>query len=295
MVWVEQDRCPGVLALHPAADGLLARVRLPGGRLDTRGMRGVARASRLGNGIVELTSRASLQIRGLADGAVAAPLAAAGLLPSPSHERVRNILASPLAGPAVDAVVAELDARLCADPELVNLSARFLFAVDDGTGLHGRAADVTIMVGGSIGVDEALAAARQGRRIPGTAPTRHPRLGTEVQADGRLATTVMPPLGRISPGQLDRIAELVPQVRIGVARTLTAFDVDPATLRELGFVDDPNSGWFGLTACAGMGACANAQSDVRRHAASRARLRAAADPPEHYAACQRNCGAGGRG
>jgi precorrin-3B synthase len=290
-VAVAQDRCPGVLRLHEAADGLLARVRLPGGRIDARGLRAVATASRMGNWIVELTSRASLQIRGLADEGVAAPLMAAGLLPSASHERVRNILASPLAGPAVDALVAELDRALCADPALARLPGRFLFAVDDGTGLHGRRADVTIVVGGPIGVEEALQAAGEGRGLPGVVSPRRPRLGAALQDDGRLALTVMPPLARLAPGQLDRLAELLPEVRIGVARTLTAFDVDPPALRGLGLVDDPDSGWFGLTACAGLGACAKAQRDVRAQAAARARLRTAADPPEHYAACERNCGA----
>ncbi len=291
MVAVEQDRCPGVLRLHEAADGLLARVRLPGGRIDARGLRAVASTSRMGNGIVELTSRASLQIRGLADGAVVAPLIAAELVPSPSHERVRNILASPLAGPEADALVAELDRALCADPALANLSDRFLFAVEDGTGLHGREADVTIVVGGQISVEEALDAARQGRRIPGVVSPDHPRLGAALQADGRLAVTVMPPLARVSPDQLDGLAELVSEVRIGVARTLTAFDLDPSALRALGFIDDPDSGWFGLTACAGLGACAKARRDVRREAAMRASRRRAGDPPEHYAACERNCGA----
>ena len=64
-------------------------------------------------------------------------------------------------------------------------------------------------------------------------------------------------------------------------------------LRALGFIDDPDSGWFGLTACAGLGACTKAQRDVRREAAMRVQLRTASDPPGHYAACERNCGAPG--
>lgn len=285
------DRCPGVLRLHAAADGLLARVRLPGGRIDARGLRAVAAGARLGNGIVELTSRASLQIRGLADDRLVAALTAGGLLPAPSHERVRNILASPLAAPAVDRLVAELDRALCADPELARLSGRFLFAVEDGSGLHGRAADATITVGGPVGVRGALQAARRGRRIPGPMAPAHLRLGTARLPDGRRAVTVMPPLGRLSPEQLDGLAELGPEVRVGVGRTVTAFDVEPGALRALGFVDDPDSGWFGLTACAGLGACVRAERDVRGEAARRAAHRRAGDPPEHHAACARNCGA----
>lgn len=290
MASVAQDRCPGVLRLHEAADGLLARVRVPGGRIDARAMRAIADAARLGNGIVELTSRASLQIRGLSDDALVPTLVAGGLLPSLTHERVRNILASPFAALDVDAVVRELDKAICADPELADLPGRFLFAVDDGTGLHGRPADVTIIAGGPIGVPGALQAARHRLGIPGAA-TRVPGLGSVRLSDGRLAVTVMPPLGRLSPEQLERLAALVPEVRLSVARTLTAFDLDPAALRALGFVDDPGSGWFGLSACAGLGACRRAGRDVRAEAAARAQHRNASDPPEHFAACERNCGA----
>ena len=128
------DACPGVFAPHDAADGALARIRLPGGVISAAALRTVADcADDLGNGHVHLTSRGNLQLRGLSrSGALAARLAAAGLLPSATHERVRNILASPLSDLVGTAAV--LDRELCARPGLASLPGRFLFALDDGRG-----------------------------------------------------------------------------------------------------------------------------------------------------------------
>jgi precorrin-3B synthase len=136
------DACPGVVDASSADDGLIVRVRLPGGRLDAaRVVELAAMAKRFGTGSVDLTARANVQLRGLTDAdlpAVADALAAAGLLPTRSHDRVRNILASPLAGrdpqalADADAVVTAIDEALCASPDLATLSGRFLIAVDDG-------------------------------------------------------------------------------------------------------------------------------------------------------------------
>jgi precorrin-3B synthase len=118
----------------------VARVRVPGGQLPAAAFQAIAAAAvELGDGTIELTSRANLQVRGLSDG-VALSERLAGLLPSPTHERVRNILASPLTGrddkgfADVRGLVSALDRALCARPALANLSGRFLFALDDGRG-----------------------------------------------------------------------------------------------------------------------------------------------------------------
>lgn len=154
-----QDRCPGALEVHHADDGNLARVRVPGGALRAEQLRLLTdAAAHLGDGRLELTSRGNVQLRGLAEGAqieLAVRLRGAGLLPSDSHERVRNIVSSAATGRDgaghldVHALVDELDRRLCADPALAQLSGRFLFTVDDGrrdvSGLDG---DV-----GLLGVD----------------------------------------------------------------------------------------------------------------------------------------------
>jgi precorrin-3B synthase len=144
-----------VLRLVEAADGRLARVRLPGGFVTAGQLRALARlAGELGDGRIELTSRGNVQLRALAArdaGRLTDELAAAGLLPSLDHDRVRNVLASPLAGldggPGLDGVVGALDAGLCARPRLAGLPGRFLFAVDDGRGdVAGLGADVTALV-----------------------------------------------------------------------------------------------------------------------------------------------------
>ncbi|WP_082399456.1 MULTISPECIES: hypothetical protein [unclassified Pseudonocardia] len=136
------DACPGVVSPHLAADGALARVRLPGGRITAAALRAVAAlAGAAGDGAVHLTSRGNLQLRGLdpGDPRPVRELAAAGLLPSVTHERVRNVLASPLSGITggladVRGLAAALDRGLCARPELAALPGRFLIAFDDGRG-----------------------------------------------------------------------------------------------------------------------------------------------------------------
>lgn len=135
------DSCPGVLRLHEAADGPLARIRLPGGLLRPDQMQVLAEAARdLGDGAIELTSRGNVQLRRMRDaGALADRLAAGGLLPSPTHERVRNIVASPLSGRRdgladVRELVPRLDEALRAAPALAELPGRVLFTLDDGRG-----------------------------------------------------------------------------------------------------------------------------------------------------------------
>ncbi|MFJ9952135.1 cobalamin biosynthesis protein CobG [Kitasatospora sp. NPDC091207] len=149
------DACPGALRLHTAADGALARVRLPGGLLTVDQARALAgAAAALGDGALEITSRGNIQLRGLAPDCGAElgeRLRSAGLLPSDTHERVRNIVASPGPGGGytdVRAWVRELDTKLCASPWAAGLSGKFLFALDDGRGdVAALNADVTLIAG----------------------------------------------------------------------------------------------------------------------------------------------------
>jgi sulfite reductase beta subunit-like hemoprotein len=354
----DADRCPGGIALHEAQDGALARIRVVGGRLGAGQLDALAACARFGNGLVELTSRANVQVRGLRADAAASlvPLLSdAELFASATHDRVRNILASPLAGrhprsvATTDGVVGALDAGLCAAAELAVLPGRFLFAADDGSGLALEpAADAALVAEDArrfrlvlagerttLGAEPAdapalaleaaraflaLRAQRQwriseldggaravaralGGDIERAAGLRRERLepGLLAQGAGGVAVTALVPLGRLDVERLVALAAIVRshggELRIGAGRTVTLVDQRPdvaarlvPALTDMGLVMEPDSGWAGLSACAGAGRCARARLDVAAAAAARATARVPNAPPEHWSACERRCG-----
>src|ERR1700739_3845494 len=150
----DADACPGALQVHQAADGPLVRVRLPGGMITASQLMTLSNvSSKLGSGTLELTARGNVQLRGITDVTAIIPLLTeAGLLPSATHERVRNIVASPLSGRAgghtdVRRWVGRLDAAIQDEPALADLPGRFWFGIDDGRGdVSGLAPDVGVHV-----------------------------------------------------------------------------------------------------------------------------------------------------
>ncbi|MEX0368309.1 MAG: cobalamin biosynthesis protein CobG [Ruegeria sp.] len=131
-----QGWCPGAHRPMMSGDGLVVRVRPRLARLTAKQVLGLcAAAERFGNGTIDLTNRANLQLRGVAEAdhqPLLAELAALDLLDAePGIEVRRNILVTPLYhdGDLTARPVQELIDRL---GELPDLPAKFGFAVDTG-------------------------------------------------------------------------------------------------------------------------------------------------------------------
>ncbi len=138
---VESSPCPGLFCPTVAQDGVLSRIRVPGGLLNAEQCRILAELSDRLGGSIDVTNRANLQIRGLREGLCAASLQqlrVAGLAANPETDHLRNIMASPAAGidvaQRVDTrpFVIELDQYLSSQPQLAALSPKFSIGVDGG-------------------------------------------------------------------------------------------------------------------------------------------------------------------
>ena len=128
--------CPGAHRPMQSGDGMIVRVRPRLSQISAAQAKGLARLARqYGNGQIDLTNRANLQLRGLLPDAVAPvvqDLSALGLLDlDAATESRRNILTQPLwqSGDDSHHLTQELAARL---NELPELPAKFGFAIDCG-------------------------------------------------------------------------------------------------------------------------------------------------------------------
>ncbi|KAA0969825.1 precorrin-3B synthase [Aureimonas fodinaquatilis] len=116
-----------------SGDGAIVRIRPNAGRLTAAQLAVIARlAETSGNGTAELSNRGNIQLRGIADGAVAtvqAALAAAGLLDQNlEQEARRNIVVTPFEDSAADLAL-QLEQELQHAPAL---PGKFGFAIDTG-------------------------------------------------------------------------------------------------------------------------------------------------------------------
>jgi precorrin-3B synthase len=143
--------CPGLSAPMATGDGLLVRL-LPTGTIALDAFAGLcATARQHGNGIIEVTSRGSIQIRGLSAASAprfAAAIAALGIAAEDSIQ----VLTDPLAGLDAEQIIdtgalaADLRRALAHSSLAQRLSAKVSVAIDGGgsLSLDGIAADVRL-------------------------------------------------------------------------------------------------------------------------------------------------------
>jgi precorrin-3B synthase len=164
--------CPS--ALHPmlSGDGLVVRLRPRGGRLSAAQAVGIAELSqRYGNGLIDLTSRANLQIRGVREQsheALVIGLNRLGLVDDDqAMEAQRNIIVSPFwsEGDDTHALAAELERALAV--RALGLPEKFGFSIDCSAGraLAQAPADVRIERGADGGLIVRADGAQRGRTV----------------------------------------------------------------------------------------------------------------------------------
>lgn len=135
--------CPGLFYPTPAEDGILSRMRIPGGIINSEQCRAIADiADQHGGGYVDVTNRANLQIREIRtpiNSQVLNHLQDIGLGSGNTDvDHIRNIMTSPTAGidpqELIDTrpFVQAWDNYLAAHPALSALSAKFSVCFDGG-------------------------------------------------------------------------------------------------------------------------------------------------------------------
>ncbi|WP_244945002.1 precorrin-3B synthase [Nostoc sphaeroides] len=135
--------CPGLFYATPAADGILSRIRIPGGIISSQQCRAIADiAEQHGGNYVDVTNRANLQVREIRTGINAEVLKHLQYMGlgsrNPVVDHIRNIMTSPTAG--IDPLelidtrpfVQSWDDYIAAHPALSGLSAKFSVCFDGG-------------------------------------------------------------------------------------------------------------------------------------------------------------------
>jgi len=310
--------CPGAHRPMASGDGLIVRVRPRLARLDAPQVKGLAHASlRFGNGVIDLTSRANLQVRGVKQAGLEPllqELAALGLLDADAAaEGRRNLLVAPdwHPGDSTHRLALALLDRLA---DLPLLPAKFGFAVDAGPRrmLAGASADIRIERGGSgllvradgaalgLPTTEAGAMARviemaewfvaegapgrmarllaAGAQMPGWDAVPGPEQGLSKPGSHDLGTLAGFAFGQVS---VDDLLALPPvAVRVTPWRMLILEGVRMADLPGTLTRDDP---LLQVDACPGAPFCAAATVETR------ALARRLAVPGLHVSGCAKGC------
>jgi precorrin-3B synthase len=287
--------CPGGVRPMPSGDGLLVRVRPWCGAFTRAQAIGLADiAATLGNGHIDLTRRANLQIRGLREEGLPALHEALDRLGLLEDETARNVMVDPLAGPEVRALASALGRAL---PE--GRPAKFGALVDGGGPLSiaGERADIALCV-----TPEGVAVRVNGEWLGVTDADHAPSVAFGSRSS-LAKMTVMPvpgrrrlgrigrfkglavPFGRLEAAQLRTLAETagVTEIRLSPWRALY---VD-AAVDAPGFIVDDNDPLLRIEACPGAPACASATVDTRADARRLAAMGFAGTI--HVSGCAKGC------
>jgi ferredoxin-nitrite reductase len=151
--------CPGLFYETSARDGILSRIRIPGGILTSQQFWILADlVDQFGNGYVHITNRANLQVREIRKEITADVLKVLQKIgiasPIPEVDHLRNIMGSPTVGidpyELLDTrpLIRELDNYITSHPELAPLSPKFSVAFDGGgsVSIGDRPNDLTFVV-----------------------------------------------------------------------------------------------------------------------------------------------------
>ncbi len=270
--------CPTIHAPMPSGDGLLARVKPFGGRLPAAALAALAHAAATyANGIVELTSRGNIQIRGVhAPAAFAQAILAAGLAdPDPDREARRNVTPHPGCD---DTLVADAEALLAntpGHPPKVGVVVRGSSILLDGTAFasaadFGRWLSLATKPPSCPGL--ARVSTLSGAGQSACAPDR-PTLPEPGHGSQHLLYL---PLGQTDATTLAHLATLAREIRTTPYRAFLSPVPAP------GFSTEPNT----LTACPGGPACSSGTVPARADAA---RLQAAGFTNLHISGCAKGC------
>jgi len=315
--------CPGALQPMESGDGLLVRVCPRGGAFTLAQAAGLAEiAETLGNGHIDLTRRANLQIRGLTETAMPElhrRLDRLGLLDSDTAtERARAVMVGPFASRVAralaSALVGALGDAVATDRRFAALPAKFGWLVD-GEGpisIVGERADVALCVVGTevalrvrgqwLGsapfeqaVPVALVATRallDGRSLPVLAslhaipaPGRR-RLGAVSGLFGVAAA-----FGRLEAAQLKTLVALAEEagaseIRLSPWRALY-IDAQIEGAEKLGLIVDDTDPLLRIDACPGAPACRSASVDTHHAARRLAAMEIAGSV--HISGCAKGC------
>ncbi len=323
--------CPGALRPMLSGDGLVVRLRVPQGRLTPAQAGGVAElALRYGNGMLDLSNRGNLQLRGIDperhEGLIDA-LRALALIDADEHtERRRNLMLTPFwqAGDDTDHLTQQLTGA-AQSHALPDVSSKFGYAVDVGPQpvLQGDPADIRFERAADRQLLLCAEGAEMGKPIfRDTAVTEAIALAAWVRAQGAtrvaraLAAGATLPPGFDHPRQSGLSTPTLGLYLAGAlfacafgqmdAETLTALvDLGPLRLTPWrmvliegatalpdlpGLITDPQGPLLRVVACIGAPGCAQARGETRELARD-----LAASVPQgqrlHVSGCAKGCAA----